>query len=130
MCCSYNEGGEGQMNDLICYSWVGGIMIGTIIGSNMVLDEVSRAGPRNVVITGSTRGLGKALAIRIAETLKKGSVIAEEQLANAAALSRCSLDWQKQRKKEVQMSILEWSSTINSSTYKNFYLPKFANIYM
>ncbi|PWA66806.1 putative chlorophyll(ide) b reductase NYC1, chloroplastic [Artemisia annua] len=41
-------------------SWVGGIVIGTMIGSNMVLDEVSQAGPRNVVITG--RGLGKALA--------------------------------------------------------------------
>lgn len=40
------------MNDLIWYSWVGGIIIGTMIGSNMVLDEVSRAGPRNVVITG------------------------------------------------------------------------------
>ncbi|KAK1396890.1 Chlorophyll b reductase [Heracleum sosnowskyi] len=57
------SGGDGQMNDLIWYSWLGGIIIGTMIGSNMVLDEVSRAGPRNVVITGSTRGLGKALAL-------------------------------------------------------------------
>nr|XP_027068133.1 probable chlorophyll(ide) b reductase NYC1, chloroplastic isoform X1 [Coffea arabica] len=56
------SGGDGQMNELIWYSWLGGIIIGTMIGSNMVLDEVSRAGPRNVVITGSTRGLGKALA--------------------------------------------------------------------
>lgn len=40
------------MNDLIWYSWLGGIIIGTMIGSNMVLDEVARAGPRNVVITG------------------------------------------------------------------------------
>ncbi|WOG94385.1 hypothetical protein DCAR_0313680 [Daucus carota subsp. sativus] len=56
------SGGDGQMNDLIWYSWLGGIIIGTMIGSNMVLDEVARAGPRNVVITGSTRGLGKALA--------------------------------------------------------------------
>jgi len=46
------EGGDGQLNDLMWYSWVGGIIIGTMIGSNMVLDEVSRAGPRNVVITG------------------------------------------------------------------------------
>ncbi|CAN1331103.1 Probable chlorophyll(ide) b reductase NYC1, chloroplastic [Linum perenne] len=56
------SGGEGQMNDLIWYSWLGGIIIGTMIGANMVLDEHCRAGPRNVVITGSTRGLGKALA--------------------------------------------------------------------
>ncbi|KAG8363142.1 hypothetical protein BUALT_BualtUnG0000200 [Buddleja alternifolia] len=55
-------GGDEQMNALIWYSWLGGIIIGTMIGSNMVLEEVSRSGPRNVVITGSTRGLGKALA--------------------------------------------------------------------
>ncbi|CAO2841943.1 unnamed protein product [Amaranthus hypochondriacus] len=52
----------GEMTDLIWYSWLGGVIIGTMVGANMVLDEVSRAGPRNVVITGSTRGLGKALA--------------------------------------------------------------------
>ncbi|KAF5945726.1 hypothetical protein HYC85_015954 [Camellia sinensis] len=56
------SGGDSQMHDLIWYSWLGGVIIGTMIGANMVLEEVSRAGPRNVVITGSTRGLGKALA--------------------------------------------------------------------
>ncbi|XP_075508975.1 putative chlorophyll(ide) b reductase NYC1, chloroplastic [Primulina tabacum] len=56
------SGGDDQMNALIWYSWLGGVVIGTMIGSNMVLEEVSRCGPRNVVITGSTRGLGKALA--------------------------------------------------------------------
>lgn len=56
------SGGDSQMNTLIWYSWLGGIIIGTMIGANMVLDEHCRAGPRNVVITGSTRGLGKALA--------------------------------------------------------------------
>lgn len=40
------------MNALVWYSWLGGIIIGTMIGSNMVLEEVSRSGPRNVVITG------------------------------------------------------------------------------
>ncbi|XP_044464337.1 probable chlorophyll(ide) b reductase NYC1, chloroplastic [Mangifera indica] len=56
------SGGDSQMNALVWYSWLGGIIIGTMIGANMVLDEHCRAGPRNVVITGSTRGLGKALA--------------------------------------------------------------------
>lgn len=56
------SGGDSQMNTLIWYSWLGGVIIGTMIGANMVLEEHSRAGPRNVVITGSTRGLGKALA--------------------------------------------------------------------
>ncbi|PON49867.1 Short-chain dehydrogenase/reductase [Trema orientale] len=56
------SGGDSQMNTLIWYSWLGGIIIGTMIGANMVLEEHCRAGPRNVVITGSTRGLGKALA--------------------------------------------------------------------
>ncbi|KAL6331134.1 hypothetical protein AAG906_009562 [Vitis piasezkii] len=56
------SGGDSQMNALIWYSWLGGIIIGTMIGANLVLEEHCRAGPRNVVITGSTRGLGKALA--------------------------------------------------------------------
>ncbi|XP_028751390.1 probable chlorophyll(ide) b reductase NYC1, chloroplastic isoform X1 [Neltuma alba] len=56
------SGGESQMEGLIWYSWLGGIIIGTMIGANMVLEEHCRAGPRNVIITGSTRGLGKALA--------------------------------------------------------------------
>ncbi|KAG7023584.1 putative chlorophyll(ide) b reductase NYC1, chloroplastic [Cucurbita argyrosperma subsp. argyrosperma] len=56
------SGGDSQMNTLIWYSWLGGVIIGTMIGANMVLEEHCRAGPRNVVITGSTRGLGKALA--------------------------------------------------------------------
>lgn len=52
----------GEMDDLCWYSWFGGVIIGTMLGANMVLDEHCRAGPRNIVITGSTRGLGKALA--------------------------------------------------------------------
>ncbi|GAV82107.1 adh_short domain-containing protein [Cephalotus follicularis] len=56
------SGGDSQMNTLVWYSWLGGIIIGTMIGANIVLDEHCRAGPRNIVITGSTRGLGKALA--------------------------------------------------------------------
>ncbi|XP_021312943.1 probable chlorophyll(ide) b reductase NYC1, chloroplastic isoform X2 [Sorghum bicolor] len=54
--------GDSQMNELIWYSWLGGVIIGTMIGANSVLEEHCKAGPRNVVITGSTRGLGKALA--------------------------------------------------------------------
>uniref|UniRef100_A0A0A9G4W0 chlorophyll(ide) b reductase n=1 Tax=Arundo donax TaxID=35708 RepID=A0A0A9G4W0_ARUDO len=56
------SGGDSQMNGLIWYSWLGGVIIGTMIGANSVLEEHCKAGPRNVVITGSTRGLGKALA--------------------------------------------------------------------
>ncbi|KAF6176350.1 hypothetical protein GIB67_011139 [Kingdonia uniflora] len=56
------SGGDSQMNTLIWYSWLGGIIIGTMIGANMVLEEHCKKGPRNIVITGSTRGLGKALA--------------------------------------------------------------------
>lgn len=40
------------MHSLIWYSWLGGIIVGTMIGANMVLEEHCRAGPRNVVITG------------------------------------------------------------------------------
>ena len=40
------------MNELIWYSWLGGVIIGTMIGTNSVLEEHCKAGPRNVVITG------------------------------------------------------------------------------
>ena len=49
------------MNDLVWYSWLGGVIIGTMVGANMVLDEVSRAGPRNVVITGRYTSLFQVL---------------------------------------------------------------------
>jgi chlorophyll(ide) b reductase len=39
-----------------------GIMLGCMVGSRRVLEGYARCGPRNVVVTGSTRGLGKALA--------------------------------------------------------------------
>ncbi|CAN6441693.1 unnamed protein product [Victoria cruziana] len=66
------SGGNSEMNTLIWYSWLGGIIIGTMVGANMVLEEHSKAGPRTVVITGSTRGLGKALA---REFLLSGDVV-------------------------------------------------------
>ncbi|XLU35257.1 hypothetical protein S245_071323, partial [Arachis hypogaea] len=44
--------GDSQMDALIWYSWLGGIIIGTMIGANMVLEEHCHAGPHNVVITG------------------------------------------------------------------------------
>ncbi|KAJ3694563.1 hypothetical protein LUZ60_010043 [Juncus effusus] len=56
------SGGDSQMNTVIWYSWLGGIIIGTMIGANSVLEDHCKAGPRNIIITGSTRGLGKALA--------------------------------------------------------------------
>ncbi|PQM39328.1 putative chlorophyll(ide) b reductase NYC1 chloroplastic [Prunus yedoensis var. nudiflora] len=56
------SGGDSQLSELVWYSWLGGVIIGTMIGANMVLEEHCRAGSRNVVISGSTRGLGKALA--------------------------------------------------------------------
>lgn len=46
------KGGDSSMNSLVWFSWLGGIIIGTMIGSNMVLEDHYRAGPRNVVITG------------------------------------------------------------------------------
>lgn len=46
------EGGDSQLSELVWYSWLGGVIIGTMIGANMVLEEHCRAGPRNVVISG------------------------------------------------------------------------------
>eukprot|EP01018_Ginkgo_biloba_P001859 Gb_29139 [translate_table: standard] len=56
------SGGDSQLNTLIWSSWLAGVVVGTMIGANHVLERHCKSGPRNVVITGSTRGLGKALA--------------------------------------------------------------------
>ncbi|KAM5547749.1 putative chlorophyll(ide) b reductase NYC1, chloroplastic [Rosa sericea] len=81
------SGGDSQLNALVWYSWLGGIIIGTMIGSNSVLEEHCRAGPRNVVISGSTRGLGKALA---REFLLSGDrvVVASRSLESVQATVR------------------------------------------
>ncbi|KAG8090794.1 hypothetical protein GUJ93_ZPchr0011g27165 [Zizania palustris] len=57
-------GGDSKMNTLIWYGWLGGVIIGTMIGANTVLEAHCKVRPHNIVITGSTRGLGKALAHR------------------------------------------------------------------
>lgn len=55
-------GGDSQEETLLWCSWLAGIVIGSMIGAGNVMEQRCRSGPRNVVITGSTRGLGKALA--------------------------------------------------------------------
>ncbi|KAL2929207.1 putative chlorophyll(ide) b reductase NYC1 chloroplastic [Bienertia sinuspersici] len=97
-----------EMNDLIWYSWLGGVIIGTMVGANMVMDEHSRAGPRNVVITGSTRGLGKALCrefllsgdrvvvtSRSAESVDETVKELEENLMELAAVNGKSMKYAK-----------------------------------
>lgn len=81
------SGGDSQLSELVWYSWLGGVIIGTMIGANMVLEEHCRAGPRNVVISGSTRGLGKALA---REFLLSGDrvVVASRSLESVQATIR------------------------------------------
>ncbi|PSS15593.1 Chlorophyll(ide) b reductase [Actinidia chinensis var. chinensis] len=110
------SGGDSQMNDLVWYSWLGGVIIGTMVGANMVLDEVSRAGPRNVVITGSTRGLGKALA---REFLLSGDRVV------IASLSPESVDMTI---KELEENLEEGRATAGGSSGKNLARAKVAGI--
>lgn len=56
------SGGNSQLDMVIWSSWFAATVGGTMIGSNQVLERRCKSGPQNVVITGSTRGLGKALA--------------------------------------------------------------------
>ncbi|KAG0602584.1 hypothetical protein M758_10G025100 [Ceratodon purpureus] len=56
------SGGEAYQEQLLWGSWLAGIVLGSMIGAGQVLEGHGRRGRRNVVITGSTRGLGKALA--------------------------------------------------------------------
>ncbi|CAM6099506.1 unnamed protein product [Calypogeia fissa] len=55
-------GGSPHEQGVLCFSWLAGVVIGSMIGAGQVLKEHAMAGRRNVIITGSTRGLGKALA--------------------------------------------------------------------
>ncbi|PSS01884.1 Chlorophyll(ide) b reductase [Actinidia chinensis var. chinensis] len=110
------SGGDSQMNDLVWYSWLGGVIIGTMVGANMVLDEVSRAGPRNVVITGSTRGLGKALA---REFLLSGDRVV------VASLSPESVDMTI---KELEENLEEGRATSVGSSGKNLARAKVVGI--
>ncbi|XP_057505735.1 probable chlorophyll(ide) b reductase NYC1, chloroplastic isoform X2 [Actinidia eriantha] len=110
------SGGDSQMNDLVWYSWLGGVIIGTMVGANMVLDEVSRAGPRNVVITGSTRGLGKALA---REFLLSGDRVV------VASRSPESVDMTI---KELEENLEEGRATAGGSSGKNLARAKVAGI--
>lgn len=55
-------GGDSQEETILWFSWLAGIITGSMIGAEKVMQQRCRSGPRNVVITGSTRGLGKALA--------------------------------------------------------------------
>ncbi|KAG8053396.1 hypothetical protein GUJ93_ZPchr0002g24309 [Zizania palustris] len=45
--------GDNKMNTLIWYSWLGGVIIGTMIGAKSVLEEHCKPRPCNVVIIGS-----------------------------------------------------------------------------
>ncbi|XP_059063180.1 probable chlorophyll(ide) b reductase NYC1, chloroplastic isoform X3 [Cryptomeria japonica] len=54
--------GNSQLDTLIWSSWFAVVFGGTMIWANQVLEYRCKSGPQNVVITGSTRGLGKALA--------------------------------------------------------------------
>lgn len=56
------SGGEPHQEGVLWFSWLAGIVLGSMIGAGQVLEGHARRGRRNVVITGSTRGLGKALA--------------------------------------------------------------------
>ncbi|CAK9222361.1 unnamed protein product [Sphagnum troendelagicum] len=56
------SGGESHQEGVLWFSWLAGVVVGSMIGAGQVLESHARSGHRNVVITGSTRGLGKALA--------------------------------------------------------------------
>ncbi|XP_002988833.2 probable chlorophyll(ide) b reductase NYC1, chloroplastic [Selaginella moellendorffii] len=54
--------GDPRLESWLWFSWLAGLVIGSMIGSKHVLESNAKPGPLNIVITGSTRGLGKALA--------------------------------------------------------------------
>ncbi|XP_035539330.1 probable chlorophyll(ide) b reductase NYC1, chloroplastic isoform X2 [Juglans regia] len=80
------SGGDSQMDTLVWYSWLGGIIIGTMIGVNMGLEEHCRAGPRNVVITGSSESVDmtvKELKDNLEECMTKAGDSSRRKLQQA-----------------------------------------------
>ncbi|KAI3711619.1 hypothetical protein L1987_70158 [Smallanthus sonchifolius] len=88
------SGGDGQMNDLIWYSWVGGIIIGTMIGSNMVLDEVSRAvleDLEKLLLSGDRVVIASRSEKSVDMTIKELEENLQESMATRASSSRKNL---------------------------------------
>ena len=47
-----NEGGDSELETVIWLSWLAGIIVGSMVGAEKVMQKRFRSGPRNVIITG------------------------------------------------------------------------------
>uniref|UniRef100_N1QYA3 chlorophyll(ide) b reductase n=1 Tax=Aegilops tauschii TaxID=37682 RepID=N1QYA3_AEGTA len=72
------SGGDSQTDALIWYSWLGGVIIGTMLGANSVLEEHCKAGPRNVVITGSPDSVLQTIN-ELEENIQEGLSVAKKK---------------------------------------------------
>jgi chlorophyll(ide) b reductase len=45
-------GGESHQEGVLWFSWLAGVVVGSMIGAGQVLESHARSGHRNVVITG------------------------------------------------------------------------------
>ncbi|XP_066305486.1 probable chlorophyll(ide) b reductase NYC1, chloroplastic isoform X4 [Miscanthus floridulus] len=122
------SGGDSQMNELIWYSWLGGVIIGTMIGANSVLEEHCKAGPRNVVITGSPESVLQTIK-ELEENIQEGLSVAKKKerkiLSHAKVVgTACDVCKPEDVKKLVNFSINELGSVDiwinNAGTNKGF----------
>ncbi|XP_066305485.1 probable chlorophyll(ide) b reductase NYC1, chloroplastic isoform X3 [Miscanthus floridulus] len=120
--------GDSQMNELIWYSWLGGVIIGTMIGANSVLEEHCKAGPRNVVITGSPESVLQTIK-ELEENIQEGLSVAKKKerkiLSHAKVVgTACDVCKPEDVKKLVNFSINELGSVDiwinNAGTNKGF----------
>jgi chlorophyll(ide) b reductase len=96
-------GGSPHEQGVLGFSWLAGVLIGSMIGAGQVLKEHAMAGRRNVIVTGSTRGLGKALA---REFLLNGD--------NVVVTSRSAHDVQS-TVEELRKEIQDFSGSLSKS---------------
>ncbi|KAH0914401.1 hypothetical protein HID58_028847 [Brassica napus] len=124
------SGGDSSMNSLVWYSWLGGVIIGTMTGANMVLEDHYRAGPRNVVITGSTRGLGKALAREFLLSGDRVIVTSRSGVLSFVWISFCEISSESvdMTVKELQQNLKEIMSKASESDRKKLGFAKVVGI--
>eukprot|EP00850_Spirogloea_muscicola_P009997 SM000057S18427 [mRNA] locus=s57:581288:584463:- [translate_table: standard] len=92
-------GGGPHQGAVLWFSWLAGLFLGSMIGTGQVMESYGRTGPRNVVVTGSTRGLGKALAREFLRAGDNVVVASRDGLAVAQTVSDLQEDMISQRRR-------------------------------
>lgn len=84
--------GRPHQHAVLWASWVAGVVLGAMIGAGQVARSQRGRGSRTVVVTGSTRGLGKALAREFLRAGDSVVVTSRSEKAVAATVAELQAD--------------------------------------